>query len=138
MDAGQRNTCGGGVFANPMLDNHPFDCEPLPAYEALFDRFRLMAGEFALALSDEDLRLAAWIAVDELLARLVPGEATQAAILRKDLPEATAANLERAMALAATGRVHFSPPDNAPEAIGFAYRVAETLLTAIWAGTTLH
>lgn len=121
-----------------MLDNARLDCEPLAAYETLFDRFKLMADEYALALSEADLRLAAWIAIDELLARLVPGESAQAAILRRDLPEPTADNVNQAMALAATVRVHLVPPDDAPQAIVFAYRVAEALLTAIWAGTTLH
>ena len=121
-----------------MLGNARLDCEPLAAYESLFDRFKLMADEFALALSDADLRLASWIAIDELLARLAPGESTQAAILRKDLPEPTAENVERALALGSAVRVHLTPPDDAPQAIAFAYRVAEALLTAIWAGTTLH
>jgi hypothetical protein len=121
-----------------MVGTPRLDCEPLAAYDTLFDRFKLMAGEFALALSDSDLRLAAWIALDELLARLTPGESTQAAILRKDLPDPTPEVVERAMALAATVRVRLVPPDDAPQAIVFAYRVAEALLTAIWAGTTVH
>ena len=121
-----------------MLTSARLDCEPLAAYEALFHRFKLMADEFALALSEADLRLSAWIAMDELLARLAPGDSAQAAILRQDLPEPSADNLERAMGLAATVRVHLVPPADAPNAILFAYRVAEALLTAIWAGTTLH
>ena len=42
------------------------------------------------------------------------------------------------MGLAATVRVHLVPPADAPDAVLFAYRVAEALLTAIWAGTTVH
>ena len=121
-----------------MLTQVRRDCEPLAAYEALFDRFKLMADEFALALSDADLRLSAWIAVDELLARLAPEAPTQAAILRKDLPEPSPEHIERAMGLAATVKVHLVPPADAPDAVLFAYRVAEALLTAIWAGTTVH
>lgn len=121
-----------------MLPDVRPDCEPLAAYETLYERFKLMADEFALALSETDLRLAAWVGVDELLARLVPGDASKPAILRRDLPEPTPYNLQRALDLVATARIHLEPPHDAPEGVRFAYQVAETLLTAIWAGTTVH
>lgn len=124
-----------------MIEDQRLDCDPLAAYEGLFDRFTILAGRLGLALSETDLRLAAWIALDELLARLSPPHPDRPsvpALLRNDLPEPTAANLERALAVAATQRLYLTPPDDAPEAVEFAYRLAEALLTAIWVDTTIH